>query len=87
MDQLPRRFVTIALFRKMQIAPENIEISQDQTEKLDLAREAFAEFYAECFWYMRSDLPIGSEDIPEIARGLRRYGGKRGLLMAERLGR
>ena len=56
-----------------------------EAEKLRLAAEAFREYYAECFWYWRKDLRIGMEDLPEIARGLRRYGGKRGFSLASRL--
>ena len=47
------------------------------------ARRAFREFYSQCFWYMRPDLEITMADLPEIARGLRQNGGKRGLLLAK----
>lgn len=61
------------------------ERSLDEDERLQLAREAYREFYAECFWYLRPDLPIDAAAIPEIARGLRRHGGRRGFLLAARL--
>jgi len=47
------------------------------------ARRAFREFYSQCFWYMRPDLEITMAALPEIARGLRQNGGKRGLLLAK----
>ena len=56
-----------------------------EAERLQLAAQAFKEFYAECFWYLRPDLPIDAAAIPEIARGLRRHGGRRGFLLAARL--
>ena len=49
------------------------------------ARRAFREFQAQCFWHLRDDLPITERDIPEIARGLRQNGGRRGFLLAARL--
>jgi hypothetical protein len=57
----------------------------DEAARLRLAREAFQEFYAECFWYLRPDLSIDAATIPEIARGLRQHGGRRGFLLAARL--
>ena len=53
--------------------------------RLREARNAFDMFYAQCFWYWRKDKPITEADIPEIARGLRQYGGRQGLLLAEKL--
>jgi hypothetical protein len=59
--------------------------SLEEIERLQLAAQAFGEFYAECFWYLRPDLPIDEAAIPEIVRGLRRHGGRRGFLLAARL--
>ena len=56
-----------------------------EIERLQLARQAFAEYYAQCFWYLRRDLEIGVGDIPEIARGLRLHGGRLGFILAARL--
>ena len=56
-----------------------------ETERLQLARQAFADYYARCFWYLRRDLEIGVGDIPEIARGLRLHGGRQGFILAARL--
>ncbi len=49
------------------------------------ARRMFREFHAQCFWFLREDAEIGLADIPEIARGLRQHGGRRGFLLAEKL--
>ena len=49
------------------------------------ARRAFREFYAQCFWDMRPDMKITLADVPEIARGLRQNGGRRGFLLAAKL--
>lgn len=56
-----------------------------ETERLQLARQAFADYYTQCFWYLRRDLEIGVGDIPEIARGLRLHGGRPGFILAARL--
>jgi hypothetical protein len=49
------------------------------------ARRAFHAFHAQCFWYMREDAPITLADVPEIVRGLRQNGGRKGFLLAEKL--
>jgi hypothetical protein len=33
-------------------------------EKLALAQQAFREFHARCFWFMRRDAEIVAEEIP-----------------------
>ena len=54
-------------------------------ERLELARRLFREFYSFCFWHCRPDLLITEEKIPLVVEGLRRHGGRRGLLVAARL--
>ena len=49
------------------------------------ARRAFHDFYAQCFWYLRPDMHVTLRDVPEIARGLRQNGGRKGFLVAARL--
>jgi hypothetical protein len=56
-----------------------------EAEKLVLAQQAFREFHTQCFWYMRKDMPITPADLPEVARGLRQNGGRRGFQLAETL--
>lgn len=49
------------------------------------ARRAFRRFHAQCFWYLREDMPVTEDTIPEIVRGLRQNGGREGYLLAEKL--
>lgn len=49
------------------------------------ARRAFRKFHAQCFWYLRKDLDVSLDDIPEIVRGLRQNGGREGFLLAAKL--
>ena len=49
------------------------------------ARKIFRAFHAQCFWFMRPDLHVTVEDIPELVRGLRQNGGRQGFLLAARL--
>jgi len=49
------------------------------------ARRAFRRFHARCFWYLREDLEVSLDDIPEIVRGLRQNGGREGFLLAAKL--
>ena len=49
------------------------------------ARKIFREFYAQCFWFMRPDLRVTVDDIPELVRGLRQNGGRQGFLLAAKL--
>ncbi len=49
------------------------------------ARRAFRDYHPQCFWYLRPDMQVTLGDIPEIARGLRRNGGRKGFLLAARI--
>lgn len=49
------------------------------------ARKIFREFHARCFWFMRPDLRVTINDIPELVRGLRQNGGRQGFLLAAKL--
>ena len=49
------------------------------------ARRAFRRFHAQCFWHLREDMRVTVDDIPEIANGLRKHGGREGFLIAARL--
>ncbi len=53
--------------------------------RLREAKRAFRRYRAQCFWYMPEDMDITLADLPEIARGLRQHGGRRGFLLASRL--
>ena len=66
------------------------ELSPEQARdmvRVREARRAFRAFHAQCFWYLRPDLVATLDDVPEIVRGLRRHGGRKGLLIAARLSR
>jgi hypothetical protein len=53
--------------------------------RLDLAKKAFREFYAQCFWSYREDSDITEDKIPFVIRGLREYGGRAGYRIAAEL--
>jgi len=53
--------------------------------RLRAARRAFRDYHAQCFWYLRPDMHVALGDVPEIVRGLRRHGGRKGFLLAARL--
>jgi hypothetical protein len=46
--------------------------------RVELARQAFREFYAQCFWSYRKDAEITEEDISWVVRELRHNGGHPG---------
>ncbi len=60
------------------------EAAQDMVRVRE-ARKIFREFHAQCFWFMRPDLRVTVEDIPELVRGLRKNGGRQGFLLAAKL--
>jgi hypothetical protein len=49
------------------------------------AQRAFLNFYGQCFWYLKRDMKVTLEDLPEIVRGLRQNGGRTGFLLAGKL--
>ncbi len=49
------------------------------------AKRAFRAFRTQCFWYMAPDINITRVDLPEIARGLRTYGGREGYRLAVKI--
>ena len=62
-------------FLRVSLKAQTTEIRQ---RRLELARRAFKEFYAQCFWSYREDTMITEADIPWIIRELRHYGGAKG---------
>ena len=50
--------------------------------RLDVARKAFREFYAQCFWSYREDAEITEDKIAFVIRGLREHGGLAGYRIA-----
>ena len=53
--------------------------------RVELARQAFKDFYAQCFWSYREDAQILDDDVPWVIRGLRLNGGHRGYRVAAEL--
>jgi hypothetical protein len=53
--------------------------------RLELARQAFKDFHALCFWSYREDAEITEEKIPFVIRGLREHGGLAGYRKAAEL--
>ena len=61
------------------------ESTSERERRVELARKAFKEFYARCFWPYREDLEITDEFIPFVIRGLRQHGGMAGYRVASKL--
>jgi len=80
-DDLSRIGRKGGLRSRRQLSPEQ---ARDMVRVRE-ARRAFREFQAQCFWYLRPDLVVTLDDIPEIVRGLRLHGGRKGFLIADRL--
>ena len=49
---------------------------------LELARKAFRDFYAQCFWSADPNLVVEEQHIPFIICNLRLHGGHRGFRVA-----
>jgi len=54
-------------------------------EKLALANRLYREYHTICFWHMRPDLVVTEANLPDIVKGLRTYGGKKGATSAAQL--
>jgi hypothetical protein len=59
--------------------------SKARQRRLELARQAFREFKAQCFWSAPQDLEVTEADIPFIIRGLRLHGGHKGYRIVTEL--
>ena len=60
-------------------------MNAEEEARVRVAREAYRRFHAQCFWYLRADLEITRAEVPMIAEGLRKNGGRVGLLLADQL--
>ena len=60
-------------------------VQTDRERRLELARKAFKEFYAQCFWSSDPHLVVQEEHIPLILRNLRLHGGHKGYRIAAEL--
>ena len=59
--------------------------AEARQRRLELARRAFREFYAQCFWSYRPDAEMTEEKILFVIRGLREHGGLVGYRVAAEL--
>lgn len=57
----------------------------DQERRLRLARQAFKDFYAQCFWSSDPEHQVVAADLPWIIRNLRENGGHRGYRIVAEL--
>ncbi len=53
--------------------------------RLEVARQAFREFYGQCFWSFDPNHVVEEKDLPLILRNLRLHGGHRGYRIAAAL--
>ncbi|HYW30504.1 MAG TPA: hypothetical protein VE869_03275 [Gemmatimonas sp.] len=49
------------------------------------ARKAYRFHYLRCFWWARPDVIIRADDVPWVADGLRKHGGREAWRQAARL--
>jgi hypothetical protein len=61
------------------------QIPEQRQRQLELARKAFKEFYAQCFWSSDPDHQVVEADLPWIIRNLRQNGGHRGYRIVAEL--
>lgn len=71
--------------RSTPLEPGAISVPRSREERLDLARDLYGRFHARCFWQSPRDLEVTEDHIPFIIKGLRKYGGRDGFLLADSL--
>jgi hypothetical protein len=62
-----------------------LPIPRARSERLELAKQLYNEFYTRCFWHSPRDLVITEDLIPFVVKGLRTYGGHRGFILSGKL--
>lgn len=50
--------------------------------RVELAQQAYHDFFAQCFWSYREDAKITEKKIPFVIGALREYGGHDGYRIA-----
>jgi hypothetical protein len=65
--------------------PAPVKDAEARRRRVELARRAFKQFHAQCFWSYREDAEITEEKIPFVVRGLREHGGLAGYRAASEL--
>ena len=63
----------------------NRQKSSENVDKLHKAQVAYQRFRTQCFWSYKKNLVLRNNDIPWVAEGLRKNGGKEGFLIAGEL--
>ena len=61
------------------------ETPETRQRRLELARRAFKDFYAQCFWSSDPEHQVVESDLPWIIRNLRLNGGHRGYRIVAEL--
>jgi hypothetical protein len=69
----------------MPLATSQAQTTSTPQSRLELARELFRKFHAQCFWSSPGDLEITNDLIPFVAKGLRTNGGQLGFVLAGKL--
>jgi hypothetical protein len=64
---------------------QTISTPQSAFNRLELARELFQQFHAQCFWNAPRDLDITEETVPFVVKRLRLYGGHTGFKLSGKL--
>ena len=85
-DASGQRFLRLLPIGQKGYIPEMETRSEsDRQQRLELARKAFKEFNAQCFWSWNPTAEITDDTIPLIVRGLRLHGGHKGYQIAAEL--
>ncbi|MDC0358827.1 BrnA antitoxin family protein [Oligoflexia bacterium] len=61
------------------------EQKKRETRLAGRAQEIFFSYYTQCFWHYDKKLVITPSNMHIVVDGLRKYGGRKGLVLAEEL--
>ena len=64
---------------------ETGQSASDKITVLERAQELFEKYYEQCFWHKRRDLIVTENNLHQIIKGLRTYGGRNGFMEAHKL--
>ena len=81
-SERPKGYQTLINSVLAQYVQEKTERSQWLAGR---AQEIFRQYYAQCFWHYDKDLQIEPRHIELVVDGLKKYGGRDGLRLAEEL--
>jgi hypothetical protein len=59
--------------------------SLQEAASVGRAQQIFLQYYTRCFWHLRKDLTITPELLPLVQQGLRKHGGREGMLLASEI--